>query len=503
VPRCPLPSPKFIGREKELKNLTDFFSSDGPGPKVFVMKGMGGCGKSQIAFQFFHHHILELKRYDPSMVFFIDATTKDTLEAGFLAIAAAKGIESTVDDTLLWLANADKPFFLLMDNADDPELEIRKYMPRSTEANVLVTTRYRPLGDNYASGPEAVIDLAALREDEALNLLVRTAGLPSEATSKESVRKLVIDLLFCHALAVVQAGAGMRSMHLPVEDYTAEFLKLRTALIDGETDGVTREALAGYPDYLSSTWILNYRKLPQLSKDLLSLCSHLHHTGITEEIFRRAYLKRNSFTEPSIPFSTAEDDAQRFTTTTLTNFSKPDASWDTKAFRRCTNHALSFSLLNYDEATKIYSIHPLIHDGLQRIAVASRLAAAFLVIRSEEFQAGDRLKFSWMLVPHLESVLSTENKVGVEVRWHPDLGSALCEVMTRNGSLGQAEALQRDVLEQLTKAFGEDHPKTIRSLSNLAATLHDLGRLDEGDDMERQVLVWKGKVWRGEGKHLS
>jgi hypothetical protein len=192
LPRCPLPSTKFIGREKELKKLTDFFSSDAPGPKVFVMKGMGGCGKSQIAFQFFHRYILELKRYDPSMVFFIDATTKDTLDAGFLAIAAAKGIESTVDDTLLWLANTDKPYFLLMDNADDPKLELHQYMPRSTKANVLMTTRYRPLGDNYASGPEDVIDLGALHEDDALNLLVRTAGLPSKATSKEFIRKLVI-----------------------------------------------------------------------------------------------------------------------------------------------------------------------------------------------------------------------------------------------------------------------------------------------------------------------
>jgi hypothetical protein len=126
------------------------------------------------------------------MVFFIDATTKETLEAGFLAIAASRDIGKTVQDTVLWLANIDKPFFLLMDNADDPELNLGKYMPQSTRSNVLITTRYRPLGDHYTSGPEAVIDLAALREEDALRLLVHTAGLPPDAALDAHVRKLVI-----------------------------------------------------------------------------------------------------------------------------------------------------------------------------------------------------------------------------------------------------------------------------------------------------------------------
>lgn len=58
LPRCPLPAGGFVGRSVELSKLVQFFFSEEMRQRVFVLIGMGGCGKSQIAFQFFHYYVL-------------------------------------------------------------------------------------------------------------------------------------------------------------------------------------------------------------------------------------------------------------------------------------------------------------------------------------------------------------------------------------------------------------------------------------------------------------
>jgi hypothetical protein len=65
VIRCPLPSSKFVGRKDELAKLRRFFGSNGLDRKVFVLIGMGGCGKSQIGFHHMHKHVLVNERYAP------------------------------------------------------------------------------------------------------------------------------------------------------------------------------------------------------------------------------------------------------------------------------------------------------------------------------------------------------------------------------------------------------------------------------------------------------
>lgn len=51
----PIPSPIFTGREKILERLNSFFSSRSPGSsprREYLLHGMGGVGKTQIALQF-------------------------------------------------------------------------------------------------------------------------------------------------------------------------------------------------------------------------------------------------------------------------------------------------------------------------------------------------------------------------------------------------------------------------------------------------------------------
>ena len=61
--RCPLPVQPFMGREEILDKMRRYFEVGGDSRRVFVLHGLGGSGKTQIAFKF----VQESTWYDPTL----------------------------------------------------------------------------------------------------------------------------------------------------------------------------------------------------------------------------------------------------------------------------------------------------------------------------------------------------------------------------------------------------------------------------------------------------
>ena len=101
----------FTGRQDVLGQLHDFFFDDSLKRRVFVLHGLGGAGKTQIALKFvemcqdmtvprshrfptFASVFLDscsfFSRF--SNVYFVDATTAETIQTDLRSIALAKGI---------------------------------------------------------------------------------------------------------------------------------------------------------------------------------------------------------------------------------------------------------------------------------------------------------------------------------------------------------------------------------------------------------------------------
>jgi len=49
---CPLPVKSFIGRQEILDKMGEYFDTSSKDQHVFVLHGLGGSGKSQLAFKF-------------------------------------------------------------------------------------------------------------------------------------------------------------------------------------------------------------------------------------------------------------------------------------------------------------------------------------------------------------------------------------------------------------------------------------------------------------------
>ncbi|WP_327238663.1 tetratricopeptide repeat protein [Streptomyces sp. NBC_01317] len=124
--------------------------TEGAGNEVFVLHGLGGCGKTAVAYTLFRHAVTEAGR----LGFWVNASDHASLRAGMLAVAADRGagdgalmaarngLRAAAD--LVWdrLDRSDEPWLLVLDNADDPAvLRDGGWSRTSPRGTLLVTTR--------------------------------------------------------------------------------------------------------------------------------------------------------------------------------------------------------------------------------------------------------------------------------------------------------------------------------------------------------------------------
>ena len=163
-----------------------YFDSDAKCQRIFVLYGLGGSGKSQLAFKFLQECQAN-KRYSEFMmmtfnslrfwdssfsnIFYIDATNEQTLVMDLKGIGPENAQdEHSVDGILCWLAN-QRPgeWLLFFDNADDVGLQLNRFFPPSISGNILITTRNRDLRQLEGSDQ----NVTGMDEEDATNLVLR------------------------------------------------------------------------------------------------------------------------------------------------------------------------------------------------------------------------------------------------------------------------------------------------------------------------------------------
>ena len=260
--------------------------------------------------------------------------------------------------------------------------------------------------------------------------------------------------------------------------------------MNGKNDGVGRRALDNYPSNVYTTWKLSYDRLSDSAAQLLGICAHLHHTGITEELFSRAFMVTSEdFQNPPIPFTAEEPQAHA-----LLNSFADDGTWDNAAFHRCIQEACSLSLLSYDYTSRTYSMHPLIHDCLRSVAphpsrTAFLLSATVALIQNDH-------PLSIPLLPHVHRVLLSWSgwKMSISA-FHPLLSRYLGRVLAVAGAITQAEQLQRAALVGVVGKLGTAHELAFIARHDLALTLAVAGQYKEAEQLQREVLVdWRDRL---------
>jgi hypothetical protein len=204
---------RFVERAQEMRAIEDYFLPEKQAVthsltkrKTFLLHGLGGMGKTQLAAAFARKHH---DRF--SAVLWFDGSSIDRLKQSFVAIACelprnelmanvAESLEVGKVDTdvvvrgvLTWLSlPSNKHWLLILDNVDrdwntterDPlAYNAREYFPRADHGSILVTSRLMSIVDMF----EANLHVGRVDDVQARSILEVNAHKKLEGASRRAI----------------------------------------------------------------------------------------------------------------------------------------------------------------------------------------------------------------------------------------------------------------------------------------------------------------------------
>ena len=264
-----------------------------------------------------------------------------------------------MDDFKRCLTNSLEPWLLILDNADDPSLDISRYFPVGTRGSIIVTSRNPECRRHATVGSR---ELREMESSEAINLLLRSGDLPSEDQDLRLLALPIVQALGYLALAVSHAGASIRQKICSLEDYLDNYTRHRRKLL-------SRQGLQSGSEYkytVYTTWEISVEPIKMRAKDakdgnaahaleLLTFFGFCHFDDIREDIFRSAWgnLERTE----EYPWWRSNILGM------IRDYQSLD--WDSLVFNEAIQLLSSYSLIHVSGSENRISLHPLVHSWIR------------------------------------------------------------------------------------------------------------------------------------------
>ena len=435
-------------------------------------------------------------------VFWVDCSTKQTIEQGFSDIARRCGIENGLQAIRTWLSNTPEQWLLIFDNADDPSIDISYYFPAGSRGIILITTR-NP--DCIAHQTVGSYEFAGMDVEEAVDLLLKTIGTDDLSLDESRITATnIVTTLGGLTLAVIQAGAAIRQNLCPIEDYCDMYDQRRRELLRR----APTQASSDYKYTVYTTWEVSIGMIEEMksevashSLDLIRLFSLFHFDGIPEEIFRRAW--ENTAHKASSD-RTASNQVRWL-------YEESCSEWNPYLLREAIMLLSSFSLIKVDSSVQSISMHPLVHAwAFDRLSTAERrrwllLATVILGGSVSSGKTTSDYKFRRSLVSHVTiclKLLTPEfSAISKGEQEFLEIVTRCIRVCDENGQWQMAMELGEKVLESRRRILGSEHPLTLVSMSKLATSYSDLGQLQDAADLMEKVLEARRRTLGVEHPH--
>ncbi|MEU6299909.1 tetratricopeptide repeat protein [Streptomyces erythrochromogenes] len=454
----------------------------GPGHDIHVVHGMGGNGKTAVAYTLFMHAVREYRR----AAFWVNASEYVSLRAGMLAVAgdrgagpgqlaaAAAGQYASADLTWRYLDQSDEPWLLVLDNADDPDiLEQGGWLRASARGTVVVTTRHATA--SLWTGPGiSRHHLDVLPLDDAAQVL---CDLAPEAGGKQAARK-VAERLGCLPLALTLAGSHLAHQLLEswsMDDYARKLTEESTTLIDR---GARNSGSTSSRQLVGRTW--------QLSLDALTA------QGLPEAA---TLLRLLSFwAADPVPLTLLMPLARG--QVVLAGVEPPLAAEGLEpALRGLLDHSLAEMIQVAD--LRCVRAHGVLLDsiaaGMPDSARAALAEGATALLRAalpdEDTPQSESREVLAILAPHAVSLLqSAPSETTAGLLAH--LLRQLHEAGDWAGSLAMSEA----AAERAGGLLGAEHPVVLDVLDVMARGLFRTAKYAESESLHRRVLASRERV---------
>ncbi|KAF2625473.1 hypothetical protein BU25DRAFT_473452 [Macroventuria anomochaeta] len=411
----------FTGRSEVVERMQSALRNNGPDAtkqKRVVITGIGGMGKSEVCLK-----VANLMREHFWGVFWVNVGSGSTAKNDFLAVAKALGSAAeSVDEGLEALANTKKRWLLVLDNADEVDVDYARYIPSGVQGAVIVTSR-NPQCSRYSTGLAEALE--GLDAEHSTLLLLKAARVPEEAwrsCETQAQAQDIVRLLGSHTLALIQAGAYVAEGYCQLTEYPKKYQQHRKRLLEHHPEQEQSRYRDVFATFEASADALE-RSGSQDRQDALNLLAVLCmlHSGMLpleafEDAWRRAcrVLEASSAEKDGTDKSDKMGELGRWHVAQLPDFIDTEADeWDDYRLKKARARLVSLSLVTMHtlgDGSGGLSMHPLAHawakDRLEKERQQQAWVTAGCVLalsrgRTKLWQVRER-----ELRPHVQSFLS-------------------------------------------------------------------------------------------------
>jgi hypothetical protein len=444
------PRPLFLaGREELLTELdTRFAGNGGQEPRVVVLYGLAGAGKTSVALAYAHNYPAK-----SGIMWEFEAEDPAVLAAGFTQLAAALGAQERAGDPVVAvhgaLAASAAEWMLVFDNAPGPEA-VEAFVPAVGNGRVLITSR-------NALWPGQGLEVPVFDLQVAADFVAARTG-DTDRHAAAALAEAVGGL----PLALEQAAAYAQATGNSLAAYLALFHKRRADLLD-------RGQPARYGGTVATTWALAFSQLEGSDPGAAALLRLLAFCA-PEAIPLRLLLQPR----PGVAEQLSPEVAAALVPLLEDALAAGDA---VAALRR-------YSLVR-PAGDGLVSVHRLvqavtadqIREGLRDAWRQGAAAVIEAAIPRDPLQSAAWPVFA-ALLPHAQAALSADSE-GI---------GRIADYLRYSGSYAAARDLYRSMFEERVRVLGPEHPQTLAARANVAHLTGKAGDAAEARDQFAALL---------------
>jgi tetratricopeptide (TPR) repeat protein len=376
---------------------------------------------------------------------------------------------------------------LVLDNADDPDIDISTYYPSDGNGHILITTR-NPNAVEYATVGQ--LRFRGMEPFEAVSLLLKAAypteqyHLPTANPVKWRLAEGIAIELGYLPLAIAHAGATIRRNIYTLERYLNYYLLERKSMLSRP------QVMSADEANIITTWEIPFQKIVSRASmdhrdavDLMHIFAFMHHETIPERVFQRSWADLRSV-QSSLK-------------------SCPDVLqpvWTERAqarFRSAIGILCDHSIMEYEPKQGLCTMHPVVHNwararlsDTEQISWLRCTTAVLAQCVSPYLEASGR-QFRALLLPHINSCLQFQRSRSArdsEILITATELERFAWVYAEQGQWKSARQLQERVVRMRKKLLGKRHPDTIRAQNSLGQTLWNLFEFKPAGEIQREIL---------------
>jgi tetratricopeptide (TPR) repeat protein len=451
----------FIGRAELLAELEAALRSGGPAV-VQAVTGMGGIGKTTAAIEYAHRHYDEF-----DIAWWVPAEDPALIPERLAELALALELTTATDPVGVGvarlrgeLAGRDR-WLLVFDNADGSR-GLRDLVPEGP-GQVLITSR-----NPGWRGIAVTVGVREFTRPESITLLRRLAPDLTELEG-ERVAEAVGDL----PLAVEQAGSLLADTGLTVDKYLRLLAERAQDVLDHDPGGA-------YPRSLAASWAVAFDRLAVDDPTALDLLTVVAWCG-PEQV--------------PLGLLTGHPDA-------LPERLRPIAT-DPLVLARCTTilHRRGMATVS-PHGLQLHRIPAaLLRARSQRPDGAPAAGWAATVVRLLDQTAPGNVRIDpggwplWgRLLPHVLTAANREEALDAVPAHATGLLDRAASYLLIRGEPQAALAACERAYEVRWAKFGDDHPDTLTSATNLALNLWWLGEYQRARDLDQDTLTRRRRI---------